>query len=119
MGVRRVIFRPVHRQLGGKVSFFISGGAYLDPALAQKWANLGIFVLQGYGATEASPGISANTFRKTELTSVGRALPGQELRIADDGEVLTRGPNVTQGYWRNPEATAAAFDDGWYRTGGR
>ena len=117
VAARRLLFRPVIRQLGGKVSFFISGGAYLDPALAQKWANLGIFVLQGYGATEASPIITTNTFRKTELTSVGRVVPGQELRIADDGEVLTRGPNVTQGYWRNPEATAAAFEDGWYKTG--
>jgi long-chain acyl-CoA synthetase len=117
LAVRRWLFREVHRQLGGKLRYIMSGGAYLDPRLAQKWEALGIPILQGYGATEASPVITTNTFQHHRLGSVGKVLPGQEIKIADDGEVLTRGPNVTPGYWQNPEATRAAFEDGWYRTG--
>ena len=114
---RRWLFRPVHQQLGGRLTFITCGGAYLDPELAKKWEVLGIDVLQGYGTTEASPAITINTFGQKKLGSVGRLLPGQEIRIADDGEILVRGPNVTPGYWQNPEATAAAFEDGWYKTG--
>ena len=118
MAARRLLFRPIHRQMGGRVKFFMSGGAYLEPELAEKWAALGIPVLQGYGATEASPVITTNNFHERRPASVGRALPGQEVRIATDSEVLTRGPNVSQGYLRNPEATTAAFsEDGWYKTG--
>jgi len=115
--LRRFLFRSVHRRLGGRLVFMVSGGAYLDPELARKWAILGIPILQAYGATETAPVITTNTFDDKKPSSVGRALPGQEVRIAADGEVLTRGPNVTPGYWRNPEATAAAFEDGWYKTG--
>jgi long-chain acyl-CoA synthetase len=117
LAVRRWLFREVHRQLGGKLRYIMSGGAYLDPRLARKWEALGIPILQGYGATEASPVITTNTFQHHRLGSVGKVLPGQEIKIADDGEVLTRGPNVTPGYWQNPQATQAAFEDGWYRTG--
>jgi long-chain acyl-CoA synthetase len=117
MVVRRWLFRGVHQQMGGKLRYIMSGGAYLDPQLARKWETLGVPILQGYGATEASPVITTNTFQHNRLGSVGRVLPGQEIKIANDGEVLTRGPNVTPGYWQNPEATRAAFEDGWYRTG--
>jgi long-chain acyl-CoA synthetase len=117
VAVRRWLFREVHRQMGGKLRYIMSGGAYLDPQLARKWEVLGVPILQGYGATEASPVITTNTFQNNRLGSVGRVLPGQEIKIADDGEVLTRGPNVTPGYWQNPEATRAAFEDGWSRTG--
>jgi long-chain acyl-CoA synthetase len=117
MGVRRWLFREVHRQFGGKLQFIMSGGAYLDPELARKWYALGIPILQGYGATEASPVISTNTFQHNRLGSVGKVLPGQEIRIAEDGEILTRGPNVTQGYWQSPQATDDAFENDWYRTG--
>ena len=96
----------------------MSGGSSLDPALARKWAALGVPVFQGYGTTETSPVITTNTFGQSREGSVGRVLPGQDIRIAADGEVLTRGPNVTQGYWQNPDATDASFDDeGWYKTG--
>jgi long-chain acyl-CoA synthetase len=115
--VRRRLFRSVHRRLGGRLSYMMSGGAYLDPELERKWAGLGIPVLQAYGTTETSPVITTNTFRRRRAGSVGQALPGQEVRIAADSEVQTRGPNVTKGYWQNPEATNAAFDDGWYQTG--
>jgi long-chain acyl-CoA synthetase len=117
MVVRRWLFRGVHQQMGGKLRYIMSGGAYLDPQLARKWETLGVPILQGYGATEASPVITTNTFQHNRLGSVGRVLPGQEIKIADDGEVLTKGPNVTPGYWQNPEATRAAFEDGWYKTG--
>ena len=117
MAMRRLLFRPVHKQLGGHVRFFMSGGAYLDPELQRKWGTLGIRVMQGYGTTETSPVITTNSLDQQRPGSVGRVLDGQEVRIADDGEVLTRGPNVTQGYWRNEAATEAAFEDSWYKTG--
>jgi len=114
---RRLLFRTVHRRLGGRLAFMMCAGAYLDPELMRKWSLLGIPVLQGYGTTETSPVITTDTFRQQKHGSVGRVLPGQEVRIAADGEILTRGPNVTQGYWQDPEATIAAFEDGWYKTG--
>ncbi|HLF05074.1 MAG TPA: AMP-binding protein [Dehalococcoidia bacterium] len=115
--VRRWLFRSVHRRMGGGLAYAMSGGAYLDPALARKWAALGVPVLQGYGATETSPVITTNTFRQQKPGSVGRVLPGQAVQIDQDGEILASGPNVAQGYWRNPQATQAAFDGRWYRTG--
>ena len=117
MSMRRLLFRPVHRQMGGRIRFFMSGGAYLDPELQKKWGTLGIRVMQGYGTTEASPVITTNSLDRQRPGSVGRVLAGQEVRIAEDGEVLTRGPNVTPGYWQNEAATEAAFEDGWYKTG--
>ena len=93
------------------------GGARLDPALAEKWEALGVMVLQGYGTTEAAPIIACNSFRYKKLDALGKVLPGQEVRIAPDGEIHTRGPNVTPGYWNQPEITQASFEDEWYKTG--
>jgi long-chain acyl-CoA synthetase len=107
----------VHKRFGGHFRFFVSGGAYLSPKLAQRWENMGFRVLQGYGATECSPIISATPYREHILDSVGKPLNGVEVRIADDGEILVHGPNVALGYWKNPDATAASFKDGWYYTG--
>jgi long-chain acyl-CoA synthetase len=115
--LRRHLFRAVHQRLGGHFEFFVSGGAYLDPALAQRWENMGIKVVQGYGLTECSPGVAGTTLARRKLDSVGKPLPCCEVRLSPDGEILVRGENVTSGYWDNPEATAAAFEDGWYRTG--
>jgi long-chain acyl-CoA synthetase len=115
--VRRLIFRQVHRRMGGRFRFFVCGGAPLSPARGERWETLGVPVLQGYGLTEAAPVVTGTAARDRRPDSVGAVLPGQSLRIAGDGEVLIAGPNVTAGYWRNPEATAAAFVDGWYRTG--
>ena len=117
IGVRRRLCDSVHKRLGGKLRLILSGGAYLDPGLAQKLENLGIPIVEGYGATEAAPVITFNTVSQRLLGSVGRVISGQEVRIAEDGEILTRGPNVTRGYWRNEEATAAAFEGEWYKTG--
>ncbi len=114
---RRRLFSAVHKRFGGRFRFFVSGGAYLPPQLAAKWENMGFRVMQGYGATECSPVVSVTPYNDHNYTSVGKPLPGVEVRIAEDKEILVRGPNVAKGYWQNPEATAAAFEDGWYHTG--
>ncbi|HET7471575.1 MAG TPA: AMP-binding protein [Candidatus Limnocylindrales bacterium] len=114
---RRLMFRSVHRRLGGSLSLFVSSGAFLPPALQQAWEDLGVVVVQGYGSSENGFG-TCTTPRDHGLGTVGRAVPPVVLRIADDGEVLFRGPTLFKGYWRDPEATARAIDeDGWYHSG--
>ena len=115
--LRRHLFRRVHRQFGGKLDFIVSGGAALDQDLGRKWEALGVKIVQGYGATEASPVISNHSLKERRLDSAGRPLPNVEVKISGDGEILARGDNVTPGYWNAPEATAAAFDGDWYKTG--
>ena len=88
----------------------------MDPLLGRWWEGLGIKVVQGYGMTEASPVVSSGTLTDRDHSSVGRPLPGVEVKIADDEEILVRGPNVTTGYWQNDIATQNAFQDGWYMT---
>jgi long-chain acyl-CoA synthetase len=117
LAVRRMLFRSVHRQLGGGFRLFVSAGAFLPPALQQAWEDMGVIVLQGYGATETGTG-SCTTLRDHGLGTVGRPPAGIEMRLAEDGEVQFRGPTLFKGYWQAPEKTAEAFtDDGWYRTG--
>jgi long-chain acyl-CoA synthetase len=116
--LRRLVFFSVHRQFGGRFRYIISGGAALDPALGESWRQLGIDVIQGYGTTECSPGLTFNRVELNRLGSVGTPLPGVEIKVAADGEVLARGPNVFKGYWENEEATRAVIDaEGWYHTG--
>lgn len=115
--MRPLLFRSVRKRFGGHFRFFVSGGAYLPPKLAQRWENMGIRVMQGYGTTECSPVISGTSYNEHLLESVGKPLPGVEVRIAEDGEIVVRGPNVAPGYWKNPEATADAFQNGWHYTG--
>ena len=115
--LQRLLFRSLHQKLGGHLQAFICGGAYLDWALAEQWENTGIRVYQGYGTTEAAPVISTNTDSDRRTGSVGKPLPSVQVRIAEDGEILVKGPNVTRGYWEHEAATAAAFDGTWYRTG--
>jgi long-chain acyl-CoA synthetase len=115
--LRRLVFRSVHRRLGGGLGLFVSSGAFLPPALQQAWEDLGVVVVQGYGSTENGFG-TCTTPRDHGLGTVGRAMPPVELAIAADGEVLFRGPTLFKGYWRDPESTARAIDpDGWYHTG--
>lgn len=114
---RHVLFGQVHKRFGGHFHFFVSGGAYLPPKLHKRWENMGFRVLQGYGATECSPVVSATPFNEHIYDSIGKPIPGVEVRIAEDGELMVQGPNVSPGYWKNPEATAAAFENGWYHTG--
>jgi long-chain acyl-CoA synthetase len=117
MAARRLLFRRVHVQLGGSFRLFVSAGAFLPPALQQAWEDMGVTVLQGYGATETGTG-SCTTLEDHGLGTVGRPPEGIEMRLADDGEVQFRGATLFKGYWNAPEQTAAAFtDDGWYKTG--
>ncbi len=117
MGARRLIFRQIHDQLGGHLRLLVSAGAFLPPAVQQGWEDIGVVVMQGYGATETGSG-ACTTWRDHPLGTVGRPVPGMEMRIAEDGEVLFRGPSVTRGYWEDPAATAAVFTaDGFYRSG--
>ena len=109
-------------QTFGTGTIFISGGAALDPAIAAGLDKLGLTLLQGYGTTETSPIISAECAAHKRLGSVGRLLPGIEVRIDNPdeemvGEILVRGPNVMQGYYKNSQSTAEVLEDGWYRTG--
>jgi long-chain acyl-CoA synthetase len=106
----RAIFGPRRKWLS-------SGGAALPVGVAQAFAERGVPIMQGYGLTETSPVISFNTPEANRIGSVGQALPGVDLRIAEDGEILTRGPHVMKGYWKEPEATAAVLSDGWFATG--
>ena len=115
--LRRLLFKRVHKQFGGSLRFIVSGGAALDPELGEKWSLLGIKIIQAYGTTEASPAISSHTLAKPRFDSVGQPLPGVEVKISEEGEVLVKGPNITPGYWEDPENTAAVFEDGWYKTG--
>ncbi|MBI5084865.1 MAG: AMP-binding protein [Acidobacteria bacterium] len=110
-------YRRAHRAFGMKFWSFIVGGAALDPSLEEYWGNLGWAVIQGYGLTEAAPIVTLNHPFHSRRGSVGKPIAGVQLRIAPDGEVLVRGGNVTSGYFNNPEATAEAFEDGWFHTG--
>ncbi len=117
IAARRLVFRRIHAQLGGELRLLVSAGAFLPPLLQQSWEDLGIVVMQGYGATETGSG-ACTTWRDHPTGTVGRPLPGVEMRISGEGEIQFRGPTVTRGYWEDPEATAAAFtDDGFYRSG--
>jgi long-chain acyl-CoA synthetase len=115
--LRRRLFSSVHAQLGGHFRLFVSAGAFLPPALQQGWEDLGVTVLQGYGATETGTG-TCTTLDDHVPGTVGRPPGGIELRIAADGEIQFRGPTLFHGYWRAPDRTAEAFTpDGWYRSG--
>jgi long-chain acyl-CoA synthetase len=117
MAARRWIFRRIHAQLGGGLRLLVSAGAFLPPAVQQGWEDIGVVVMQGYGATETGSG-ACTTWRDHPVGTVGRPVPGMEIRIEEDGEILFRGPSVTRGYWEDEAATAAAFTtDGFYRSG--
>ena len=117
MWARRLLFRSVHKQLGGGLRLFATAGAFLPPALQQAWEDLGVIVLQGYGATETAAG-SCTTMADHPLGCVGWPPPPVEMRIADDGEIQFKGATLFKGYWEDPAATADAFTpDGWYRSG--
>jgi len=107
----------LHKIFGPRIRNLSSGGAPLPRHLAEGFAAAGIPLLQGYGLTESSPVISFNSLKCNRLGSVGRAIPGVEVKIAPDGEILTRGPHVMKGYWKEPEATARTIVDGWLHTG--
>ncbi|MGA8867931.1 MAG: long-chain fatty acid--CoA ligase [Candidatus Sulfotelmatobacter sp.] len=112
-----LVFSKLRIGLGGRVDTFISGGAPLGRELAEWYATVGIRIHEGYGLTETSPVIAVNTPVNHRIGTVGKVLPNLEVRIAEDGEILVRGPSVFQGYWQRPEDTRDAFVDGWFKTG--
>ncbi len=109
-------FRAIHNMFGWKFWAFISGGATLNPDTEQFWQRLGFAVIQGYGMTETASLVSVNHPFKQGRGSIGKVLPGQEVKLAENGEILVRGENVSPGYWRDNEQSRAA-ENGWFRTG--
>ena len=116
--LRHLVADKILSRLGGRLRLAISGGAPLSPKLSHCFIGLGLPLLQGYGLTEASPIVTANTLRSNVPESVGVALPGVELRLGDHDELLVRGPNLMLGYWNDPVKTRESIDgDGWLHTG--
>jgi long-chain acyl-CoA synthetase len=113
----RLVFSKVRAGMGGNAEEFISGGAPLGRELAEWYADIGIPIHEGYGLTETSPVIAVNTPVAHKLGTVGKPLANVEVRIADDGEVLARGPSIFSGYWNRPDETQSVFVDGWFKTG--
>jgi long-chain acyl-CoA synthetase len=114
----RLVYAKIREAFGGELKWGVSGGAALGPRLGHFFRGIGVTVLEGYGLTETTAATTVNTRSAIRIGSVGRALPGFEVSTSDVGEVLIRGPHVFRGYWRNPEATAAAVDEeGWFHTG--
>jgi long-chain acyl-CoA synthetase len=114
----KLVFAKVREAFGGRVRVFVSGGAPLGIDTAQWFASAGIAVWEGYGLTETSPVIAINSLPNHRMGAVGKPLPNVEIKFAEDGELLVRGPAVFAGYWHKPDATAECFDaDGWFRTG--
>ena len=114
----RLVFGKIKERLGGRFELALSGGAPLAREIAEFFWGAGIEIYEGYGLTETSPVISVNTPAAVKLGTVGRPIPGVEVGIAADGEILSRGPNTMKGYWKKPEATAEAIDsEGWFHTG--
>ncbi len=117
LALEQAVRKRVRARFGGRFRAAMSGGARLEPEVGRFFRGLGIALMQGYGQTEAGPVISANAPDATRIDTVGKPLPGVELRIADDGEILVRGELVMDGYWNRPEDTAAVLRDGWLHTG--
>jgi long-chain acyl-CoA synthetase len=112
-----LVYSKVRAGMGGRAEVFISGGAPLGRELAEWYADIGIRIDEGYGLTETSPVIAVNSPKAHKLGTVGKTLPNIEVRIAEDGEILVRGPSVFKGYWNRPQETQAALVDGWFKTG--
>ena len=113
----KLVFSKIRERMGGNVEVFVSGGAPLGIELAHWYASIGIRIHEGYGLTETSPVIAVNTPRAHKLGTVGRPLPNVEVQIANDSEILVRGPSVFRSYWNRPDETENAFIDGWFKTG--
>ncbi|MBA7616172.1 MAG: AMP-binding protein [Calditrichaeota bacterium] len=114
----KLVFSKLKERVGGRIRFFVSGAAPLSADIGEFFASLGMIVLEGYGLSETSPALAVNKLEKFKFGSVGPAIPNVELKIADDGEILAKGPNIMKCYFKDPEASAEATDqDGWFHTG--
>ncbi len=113
----KIFFSKVRAALGGRVELFASGGAPLSREVLDWYASLGISIYEGYGLTEASPIIAVNNFKSCRFGSVGPVIKNVEIQLADDGEILVKGPSIFKGYWNMPEETAAVFEGEWFHTG--
>jgi len=113
----KLVFQKIRQGFGGRGRAYFSGGGPLGKDMAEWFCSVGIPIMEGYGLTETSPTLSVNRRGAFKIGSVGKVNEGVELKIADDGEILVKGPTVFKGYWNMPEETHAAFADGWFKTG--
>ncbi|MFH1576993.1 MAG: AMP-dependent synthetase/ligase [Candidatus Margulisiibacteriota bacterium] len=116
----RLLFKTVHKKFGGKIRFFVSGGAALDPEVARNFELMGFTILQGYGMSESSPIMTCNTLKQNKIGSVGKPIPGVEIKISGSdpvGEILAFGPNIMKGYYKRKELTSRLVVNGWLHTG--
>jgi long-chain acyl-CoA synthetase len=114
----RLVFAKLHQTVGGRLRYFVSGGAPLAQEIAEFFHAAGMLILEGYGLTETCPALTANKYDRYKFGTVGLPLPGVELRLDADGEILARGANIAKGYYKRPQETAEVFrEDGWFATG--
>jgi long-chain acyl-CoA synthetase len=113
----KLVFAKIIAKTGGRVRFFVSGGAPLSKDIAEFFYAIGLVILEGYGLTETAPALSINTFEAIRFGSVGKPVPGVRIRIARDGEILAKGPNIMKGYYKKEAETREVFEDDWFKTG--